>query len=341
MKKFGLTFLAFFSLGFFMISCKPDIDLFAEYKDITVVYGILDSEQDTNYVKINKVFMDPDMEVIPNDSLNYPEKLDARIVEYRANINSEHYTKTRELILDTITVHNKQPGIFEYPDQLVYYTTHKINNNDEYFNYRYELQIHKNDTVLTATTNIVGGSRFSIQTGVLNFDSYMNMGQIRFAKCPNGALYEVVLRFDFVDITKTDDTIPRNMTWSLGTYPLSFFHEHEDNNMYFVSYKATEFFNNLAKTLGPDTLDYNIVKRVFFEPSLTVSIAVCGSELYNFININGPSTSLSQTIPDYTNVDGGYGVFSSRTMISKKVKLGGRTIPELIARENWRFSQGR
>lgn len=338
MKTTKCFLFSLFLLGILLSACKPEIDLFAEYKDITVVYGVLDSDQDTNYVIINKVFMDPDMTIIPNDSTNYPEKLDAKLVEYRANNYSENYTKIRELVLDTITLHNKVPGAFESPSHQVYFTKETLHGNDEYFKYKYELQVQKKDSLLTAETNIVGGTRFSIQPAVLNFDSYMDMGQIKFAECPNGVLYEVMLEFFFTDVTRFGDSIPRSMTWSLGTHHKSSL--PENNNYYTVSYKAVDFFNTLAYTLGPDTLNTDIVERVFFEPSLVVSIASCGNELYNFISVNGPTTSISQTIPDYTNINGGYGVFSSRTKIQKAVKLGGRTIPELVAR-NWRFKQGR
>lgn len=339
MKTKKHILLSLFFLGILLSACKPEIDLFADYKDITVVYSVLDSDQDTNYVIINKVFMDPDMTIIPNDSTNYPGKLDAKLIEYRANYYSDHYTKTRELVLDTITLDNKVPGVFESPRHQVYYTAEALSGNDDYYKYKYELQVQKKDTVVTAETNIVGGTRFNIQPAALNFDSYMDMGQIKFSECPNGAIYEVVLDFYFTDVTTSGDSIPRCMTWSLGTHPKSSL--PENNNSYTVSYKAVEFFNSIARTLGSDTLNPNIVERVIFEPSLTISIASCGDELYNFINVNGPTSSISQTIPDYTNINGGYGVFSSRTKIKKAVRLGGRTIPELMARYNWRFKQGR
>ena len=339
MKKIGLAFLAFFCFGTIITSCKPDINLFAEYKDITIVYSILDSDNDTNFVKINKVFMDPDMQILPNDSINYPGKLDARIVEYKANIHSSHYTQTRELILDTITIHNKVPGSFEYPDQLVYYTTEKIHGNDEYSDYKYELQIHKNDTVITAETYIVGGSRFIIVNGVVNFDHAVTASPrcVEFYECPNGAMYELVFRFDFSEITTSNDTIRRNVSWSLGTFTKNDLELTMNQNKYRIPYNSSDFFYKISKAI--DTTDNIIVERLFFKDPITITVASCGIELYNFITINGPSTSISQTIPDYTNVNGGYGVFSSRTMVSKAVKLGGQTIPELEKRENWRFRQ--
>ena len=90
--------------------------------------------------------------------------------------------------------------------------------------------------------------------------------------------------------------------------------------------------------MGADTLNAN-VERLVFEPSLTIKISAGGVELYNFISVNGPSSSIVQSIPEYSNVNGGYGVFSSRTTIQKDVRLSAQTFTELMRHENWRFRQ--
>ena len=37
-------------------SCTTDVDLYADYKDITIVYAMLNPKADTNYVKITRAF---------------------------------------------------------------------------------------------------------------------------------------------------------------------------------------------------------------------------------------------------------------------------------------------
>ena len=41
-------------------SCSEDVDLTAPYKDITVAYGLLDADQDTHWVRIQKAFLGDD-----------------------------------------------------------------------------------------------------------------------------------------------------------------------------------------------------------------------------------------------------------------------------------------
>ena len=48
-------------------------------------------------------------------------------------------------------------------------------------------------------------------------------------------------------------------------------------------------------------------------------------------------TGFSQTIPDYTNIVGGYGVFSSRVNLVKDVMISSRTAIDLYSIDAWGF----
>lgn len=336
MKKTILLTMLLLLLGTWFTSCSTDVDLYADYKDITVVYGLLDCNKDTNYVKINKAFLGPgnafDIALIA-DSCNYPNKLDAKIIEYRAPSYANNYQVTRTLNLDTITIHSKEPGLFYAPDQLVYYTKERIRSNNDQYNYKYVLQIDRGDTIITSETSIVGGGYFSPDPKPLGFNS--ETGTIKWYKCPNAAIYEVVVKFYFTEVGPGNDSVNRCMTWSLGTHPVSTL--TEENGKYAINYRSSIFYANLASFLGDDTLKTN-VDRIISDKCLGVSISAGGEELYNFISVNGPSSSIVQTIPEYTNVNGGYGVFSSRAATELMVKMS--SIPHLIAHQNWRFRQG-
>lgn len=333
-----------FLLTAFLQSCSTKVDLYADYKDITVVYGLLDVTKDTNFIKINKAFLGPgnalDIALI-DDSCNYPNKLNCRIIESVSSWGSNNFTQTRVLNVDTITVHNKELGTFYAPDQLVYYTTDRINANTQNHHYRYTLEIDRGDTILTATTSVVGGGHFSIPIAAINFSlKNMNLNKIEWSACPNAAVYDALVEFRFSEINlNTHDTIPRMIKINMGTFPetsLSY-----QNGYYIINYPGSDFYSSIAQTLGADTLRTD-VDRVIMEPSITVKVSAGGDELYNFIAVNGPSSSIVQSIPEYTNINGGYGVFSSRTSISKStIRLSSATFTEIYKHESWRFRQGR
>lgn len=340
MKTIKSLIFSLFLLGILFQSCSTKVDLYADYKDITVIYGLLDYKKDTNFVKINKAFLGPGnaIQIAQNsDSCNYPYKLNARIIESRATSSTGTYTQTRVLELDTITIHNKETGTFYSPDQLVYYTTEKINANSNHHFYRYELEIDRGDTILRSNTNIVGGGSFNVVNGVLNFASNNPQGAIKWYPCPYASIYDVSVQFRFMDLYPSGDSVPRIMDWQLGTYPIS--EITLENGAYAISYNSPYFFQGVATELGNDTLKN--IERLVFEPALTVKISAGGEELYNFIAINGPSSSIVQNVPEYSNISGGYGVFSSRTQIEKRVKFSAQTLSELQARENWHFRQVR
>ena len=52
MKTNRLFFIAVLMTCLFQ-ACSTDVDMLAEPKEITAIYGILDYKQDTNFVKIN------------------------------------------------------------------------------------------------------------------------------------------------------------------------------------------------------------------------------------------------------------------------------------------------
>ena len=336
MKRIILSIFSVFAFMILFNACSTDVDLYADYKDITVVYGLLDSGKDTNYVKINKAFLGPgnafDIALIA-DSCNYPYKLDANIIETRSPASSNNFQVTRILPLDTLTIHTKDSGIFYAPDQLVYYTPEKIKLNNDQYKYKYLLEINKGDTVLKAETDIVGGGYFGPDSKPLGFKA--DQGTIKWYPCPNAVVYEVVVNFYFTEVGPNNDSVKRCMPWSMGTYHAS--ELTQDHGKFVITYKSSLFYTSLARFLGNDTLQN--VDRVISDYCLGVSVSAGGEELYNFISVNGPSSSLVQSIPEYTNIKGGYGVFSSRAATERLVRMS--TIPDLCSHENWRFRQGK
>jgi hypothetical protein len=323
MKKNCLLFLSLFALVMLFNACSTDVDLYAGYKDITVIYGLLDSDKDTNYVKINRAFLGPGnaLEIaMIADSCNYPSKLDAKIVEYRATPGGNNFQKSgRELVLDTMTIHNKNTeGFFYAPNQLVYYTTEPVYTNSERYKYKYELLVDRGDTILSAETDMTGGYGFNINTAGMSFSGESGT-PIKWNPCPNAAIYEVVLKFNYLEMHGFD-SVPQSIEWSLGTYPETSL--ELDHNMYVVSHKSEAFYNKLAEKLQGDTIG---VTRLVADYPICISIAAGNEELYNFISVNAPSSSIVQSIPEYTNIKGGYGVFASRTLQEKWVRFNSIT----------------
>ena len=71
MKK--LTFLFLLSSILFS-SCETDFNVNADWQEVTVVYGLLDQNEDKQYIRINKAFLgNADAFIMASvaDSINY------------------------------------------------------------------------------------------------------------------------------------------------------------------------------------------------------------------------------------------------------------------------------
>lgn len=325
-------------LAVLFFACSTDIDLYADYKETPIIYALLDATADTNYVKITRVFSvegDAYQTAINPDSSNYPGKLDVRIIEY-CNGDS-----LREIILDTITIHNKEQGLFYAPDQKLYYTTEPLNLNSNSEHYSYRLKVVLPDRTLTTKTDIVGNSSFGVQSLAVNFSKeYFGTvaRQFLFHPAVNGAFYQVSMAFTFLEQrTPDDDSVPRTMHWDIGTFSTSeYFNYHTDGDAFVFPYRPETFYAELQEFIGGDTAIAGL-KRYIGDYPVEVVITAGGERLRQYIYNNDASEGFVIGDPEFSLIDGGFGVFSSRMTARQSVRLGGETVPDLVAMTNWGF----
>ena len=334
MKRLNLLLLATASI---LVSCSTDIDLFADYKQVPIVYGLLDAYADTNFIKITRAFYvegDANQVAANPDSSNYPGKLDVRLVEF-CNGDS-----IREIVLDTITHHNKQPGVFYHPDQKLYYTTERLKANTTRNHYTYRLKVVLPDRILNTKADMVGNSGFDIQSLGVNFSKeYFDAVPRKFLFNPavNGAFYQVSMSFTFLEQrTPDDDSVPRTMSWSIGTFTDEFFTTHTDGEAYVFPYQPKDFYANLIEFLGADTCVAGLCRYIGDYP-VEVTIVAGGDNLRQYIYCNNTASGFNPGDNEFSLIDDGYGVFSSRMTTKGSVRLAGETVPELVANRNWGF----
>jgi len=328
--------LLFVTVGV-LVSCSTDIDLYADYKQVPIVYGLLDAYADTNFIKITRAFYvegDANQVAANPDSSNYPGKLDVRLVEF-CNGDS-----IREIILDTITLHNKQPGVFYHPDQKLYYTTASLKDNTSKKHYTYQLKAVLPDRILETKADMVGNSAFSTQSLGVNFSKeYFDAVPRKFLFNPavNGALYQVSMSFTFLEQRTPDaDSVPRTMTWNIGTFSEDYLSWHMDGECYVFPYRPESFYETLIEFLGADTCVAGLCRYIEDFP-VEVTIVAGGDNLRQYIYYNNTASGFNPGDNEFSLIDDSYGVFSSRMTTKGKVRLAGETVPELVANRNWGF----
>ena len=327
------------AIGLFVMSilcsCSTDVDIYTDLEDTTIVYGVMDVAKDTNFIKIIRAFsgsnsnsFDANEIAMIADSSNYPGKLDARFLEYKGGANGKTYLPTgREIILDTITVNNKEEGMFYAPHQKLYYTTEHLNVNSLYNRYKYKLLILKSNDTISSEVSLIGGNRFQVISPRVFFRAE-NAGtrKLLFSPDDNDAMYKVTMQFNYKEVRYCQDTVYKDVHWSIGPYS-PFDLGYEDGYLYFT-YREDILFSLLRNAIGDDNLN---VER-FFE-GFVVSIFAYGKELEEYILISEATSGIEYY---YTNIHGGLGILSSCHEISKNVEISRQTMLDLISMD-WGF----
>ena len=310
MKK-NLLYL-FFGL-ILLSSCETEIDTLAEYKDITVVYGLLNPNDTTHYIKITKAFSgEGNASDLANNGSNYyyaDGELNVTIDEYDASdIFKRSYSLTR-----TINEIPKDNGVFDETQNVLYKFVEPNLRQD----YTYKLKIVNNKLgkEVTSSTKIVNdpslpnlqemtkvrvansnGSNF---THTFSIKPQLNSGRVKV-----NFIFNYTEHYNDTNVAPVDKKVKISLgeqkTTSLdGGEPLLF--EMDGNS----------FFSALLSSI-PATVPNLSSRRI---NNGTLEIIVAGPDLSTYIAVNEPSTSVNQTKPEFTNLINGLGVFSSRSIL--------------------------
>lgn len=300
----------------FASACEEDFDVNAPYKDITLVFGLLDPGEDTVFLKINKAFLGDGnvMEMAKiEDSSIYVNGLQATIEEWENGTFIKSYT------LDTITIKNKEEGTFYNPYQIIYCTPYEPVTSREY-----RLKVKVNNREITAVTNLIddfdinkpnpGGATVQFTKGL--------KGKIEWESAKNGRRYEVLIRINYKELFfDSPDTVYKYIDWGMGTHKSKTDNGGEEMGL---EYNNDGFYSILKDQVpykDDPAMEANVKER--YTGNVEFIIAVAAEELNTYMEVNEPSNSIIQERPEFSNVTNGMGLFSSRfkNMRTKKIAL--------------------
>ncbi len=283
--------------AFIINGCKTDFEVVAPYKEVPVVYGLLNASDSLQYIRIQKAFLGEGnaLTMAQNpDSIYYPDILNVKLDEYNSNGT---FIRTISLIRDVMP---KEEGLFASSAHYIYRTQgEKILTQNNY-----KLVI----------TNTETGAVFSSQTEVVDdlnvlkptpFPSQINwLGfpyAIEYSSFAEGLLYQLIIRFYYTERNVITNEIKlKYLDWK--------FPERTKNEASAFTIGSSEFYIFVASQLDPDPS----VKRHAVEFEFYFHVA--GKAFSEYIQVNSPPTGINQEIPLFTNINGGLGIFSSRNV---------------------------
>jgi len=342
MKK-TLFILVLFPILLFQ-GCKNDLDINGEYKNITIVYGVINPSSQRQYIRINRAFLTEGNAIIAAqvaDSSNYPYMLNVSINEFNAN---KQLIKT--YVLDTIHL-PKTSGAFNTGYQPYYYFDtptifgiyphNSLTKDTVYLNPENTFKINiinpVTGDVAEAETPLINNyhvSKPSVYTKYipLNTTSRVN---IEMKSVPNGKLYEAKFIFFYreVFIENPNDTVFKQIEWNLGSVKSDRINGGEDVAISYIPYT---FFNILKQRI-PDLPNvrrfHGIVTPSGRVADVQLIITVGADELSTYIDTNAPSGSIIQDKPVYSNITNGIGIFSAKRVVKLNYELSQPSVDTL------------
>jgi hypothetical protein len=308
-KRFFSFFLIFICV--FFSGCSTDLDVTGDYHETMVVYGLLDPGQPKQYIKVNKAFLgkgDALLFAKIKDSVQFANALDVRL---------KRASDGKEFILSADNTIQKNEGTFYSGDQAnAIYSFNSTGSNALNTNSSYSLTITNktNGNVVSSNTSLIGDFQITKPFSTTNSSSFIFTPPnestrlfIEWVSPKNARLFQLIVRLNYEDFTDNNgvkDTIEQHLDWVFPVHTTSNSNGGETMGNEFSRLEYLAFIGNNLKP-------YNeLVARKALNIHLIVIAG--GEELNTFIEVNKPSGGLVQDKPIYTNINNGYGVFSSR-----------------------------
>lgn len=297
-------------------SCETDFDVTAEWKDIPVVYGLLDQNDSVHYVKVNKAFLG-----------------DGNLLEYAQNQDSSLYDDIKVIMeeiddgelrraiqMDTATIHNKDSGAFFYPDQILY-TTGTENAIYLNKNYSYRLKVidkPTNNVKASASTNLVHGMVLTQPRITPNMEVHFpdyGTKSVEWLSAVNGTRYQVKIYFNYEERMKNGNTVRRTLTWN--PFEVQQIKDTTGGKEMKTAFENEAYYDFIAENVPYEDTDKEEQVNLRVAKNFTFEVSVASQVFDKYMEIYQPSESIVQYRPEYTNISNGIGLFSSRTAVSR------------------------
>lgn len=308
-NRYSIVIMLIISL--FIASCETDFDQNAEWKEVMVVYGLLNQTDSISYIKVNKAFLGDGSAIVyaqEPDSNLYGNDIEVRMEQWRDG------SMVKEFVFDTTTLYNKDSGLFYYPQQPLYQcvTYQELDDESEY-----KLFIRNKKSGLEVMSNSPLVHDFTVLKPAYNhptlptisFPDNNSAKDITWYSAVNGRRYEILLRFNFYEkFYDKPDTLSRSVEMRFPTRRSEDINGGDEME---VKLANDDFYINLQNMIPYDAAkEDNVDIRI--PGKIEILFSVAAEEFNLYMEVNEPSNSIVQDRPEYTNIENGLGLFSSR-----------------------------
>lgn len=309
MKKLKHSFLALSGIATFLLvtGCKSEFDVTTDYQVTPIIFGLLDQGEKFQYIRINKTFLGQgnayDFAKVADSS--YFDQVDAKVVEViNGSIQNEWPLR------DTILENKSENGAFYAPQHKLYYFYADTLYPDAI--YRLEANINNGEHIVKGQTRVV--SNVTIQSPIKQTTfalrgaqpgDYKGIPIIWTTASGSGgrnSRYNVKFVFHWDEYTGGIPT-SKSFTWNLSEVS----GENYTGGTISVSVPGEQFFQMVRDRVP---IDPSVERRL--HTKVEIILTAGAEDLTNYMLASQPSSSLAQSKPTYTNLEGAIGLFSAR-----------------------------
>jgi len=304
-----------------LVSCKPDVELTSDYKDVTVVYGLLNPLDQYQYIKIYKGYLTKDNALVwakDLDNISYYNDITVKLEEYYPESAGGRLNTT--YTLDTVMSIPKNYGVFASPTQVLYRMKKPIR---EGFRYRLVIENSTTGRVVTSETTTIANMAFNIPLGTSHSISTINLNKddpwsvgFKINSWPENAYaVDAYVTFRYIEKDKvTGDTVHKAVRDILVTPG-------------FIAGNETSFKPNVIYRILQENIEVN--DNVWRFPDtyecVDIKLWACDQIYYTYYKTAQPSSSIVQDRVNYTNIkandDMALGFFASRSYYKRTFRL--------------------
>lgn len=324
MKHLIVFFISFFLFN----ACSNELELTAPWKNVPIVYGVLNEADEVQYIRVEKAFLDAStsaLELAKNtDSLYYT---DALVQLERPSLNStltlERVDGVQEGLIREVGVFASEPNILY---KLDLEGTAPLEGGEKVN----LLVLDAKDQILASSeTTII--ENFDLVRGrpgeELNFSNYDRTIRLSWRPTESAAIYDAQFIINYRENEEGSSTefVDKSVVWKVAS---NFLKESSNNNAQItIEIGGQDFYTFLDGALESS----NKIRR-FVDMDFVVTAG--GSELAEYIRIRQANTGLtsSQDTPVFSNIEGGLGLFSSTAVARKDgIKLTPASLDSLFS----------
>jgi hypothetical protein len=307
------------------MSCNNTVKILAPYKDISVVYGLMDQNDTIHYIRINKAFEGAGNAYTMAqvyDSIYYPVSEINAVLE-DSNTSTGLVTTIK---LDTNTTVPLGPGTFSNPKQLLYDTKAALNPNDYY---NLVVTNTKTGKKLYGSTNLLPDLYF---TQPSNFASSAIFSlsfltqyptQISWNTAAGARIYQLDIRLYYKEVQNNVTTL-KSIDWLFAPIIAA----NSGGNIG-LSYSLN---GQGLCTLLLSSLPINQYITRYID-SVGVIFTSGSDDLNTYVQLSQPPTGINQDVPSFSDIRNGIGLFTSRHVQTLNKLIGNSDLIDTLTTE--------